>query len=401
MNLTIFIKVVYLGGLWIALYSYTLHKYSNSFSCEYGTKKSFQIQGSFRDVTDRVKEQAILSELISKYIEVKPVIGGGTGSFVSLCPFHDDKNPSLRISDIKRLYHCFSCNAGGDVISFVKEFEKLSYKEAVLKIIKLENLDIELQPNDPTSDKDFDWGLNDIDLKRDRLQKILNKAADFYTSKLIQDVRAGGARSYLKSRVLSAKTVYLFQLGYAPSFSANTKWTDTLVGNLTAQGFLLEDIIESGLAICKSDTTLMKFSSILKKDFSSKRIFNIQEAEYSSYSRDIYERFRDRLMIPIKDHRSIITGFGGRLISLQTQDVKNIPKYLNSPDSILFKKGSGLFGIDNAKRALGISSCPGALLVEGYFDVMSLHDCDVKYAVGVLGTALSKEQVRFMLVIIF
>lgn len=359
-------------------------------------RSSLLFCSSFKSVIESIKEQVTLSDIIGHYVDVKPLGASSSRQFTSLCPFHDDKNPSLRISDSKGLYYCFSCNNGGDVIKFVQEIEKISYQETMLKIVSLSGLNISLSQPKLSDPK------NAYDMKRERLQEILLRASDFYVAKLSSPQSGGQARSYLKSRKLSAKSAYQFQIGFAP-YNANN-FEDSLVYNLTCQGFKLDELVAAGLILANSNETLTRLSELFTKyNNSSSPIHScFSDKNFQSLIKDVHDRFHNRLMIPIRDYRGIIIGFGGRLLETNSLTANSkftkYPKYLNSPETIVFKKGYSLFGIDLAKIALQSSTSSefspyGIVLVEGYFDVMTLHDCGVKNVVGVLGTAISKEQV--------
>eukprot|EP01035_Chromulina_nebulosa_P019296 gene19296-25156_t len=312
---------------------------------------------------DSIKDKIRLSDVISNYVTIKST---GRQTFKGLCPFHDDNNPSLSISDDKGLYHCFSCGAGGNVISFVRNIDQLSFRDAIKKIEELTGVEL---PNDFIQNENQD--------AREKLYEILEKASLFYLDNLMNSPKAGQARSYLRDRGLSPSTVYRFSVGYASDGYVN--FEDTATGNLTRQGYSVDDLIAAGITIAKSDSALESYK---------------QQLLGNNFSRplDVYDRFRDRVMIPIRDVQGRVIGFGGRILEKTHVHVTNrsIAKYLNSPESVLFRKGHELFGLDIAKR----SSSDRLVIVEGYFDVIALHDNGVSYSVASLGTALTKEQLE-------
>ena len=273
-------------------------------------------------------------EYISRSVHLKRA--GST--YKGLCPFHKEKTPSFSVSSDKQLFYCFGCGKGGTVINFAMQQENLDFVEAV-KLLA-ERCGMEL-PEDGTK-------ANDNNLKkRQNIYKINSITGRFFYNKLFE-LCGTAARDYINKRQLVPSTVNRFGMGYAPDGNA-------LLKHLREQGFSDEEIIESGV-VGKSENG------------------------------DIYDRFRNRLMFPIIDIRKNVIGFGGRVLD----DSK--PKYLNSPETPAFNKSYNLFGLNIAKN----TKEDYLILVEGYMDVIQLHQHGIDTAVATLGTALTPEQARII-----
>jgi DNA primase len=290
-------------------------------------------------------------EEVKAKVDIVDVIGGHVvlkkrgKDYLGSCPFHQEKSPSFSVSPTKQMYYCFGCQAGGNAITFLMELGKQSFTEVVLDLAR--RYQVSVQTLEPEQRQELQRRLS----QREQLYEILAITANFYQHALNQP-QGERAAIYLKSeRAFSDETIQGFQLGYAPA-----GW-ETLAKYLIEQKhFPPQAIVAAGLAIARKDGT--------------------------SY----YDRFRDRLMIPIRDLRGRVIGFGGRTLSDEQ------PKYLNSPETELFDKGNTLYGLDRAKDA--ISKTDRAVVVEGYFDVIALHAAGIDSAVAALGTALSLAQVK-------
>lgn len=284
-----------------------------------------------------------LQELIDKndivdYISKSVRLKRAGSTYKGLCPFHKEKTPSFSVSPDKQLFYCFGCGKGGTVINYVMQQENLDFVEAV-KLLA-EKCGMEL-PQD-------DYRTNENNLKkRQNIYKINSIAGRFFYDRLFEPTGAA-ARDYIEKRQMIQSTVNRFGLGYAPDGNVLLKY-------LRDQGFTDDEIIESGV-VGKSENG------------------------------DIYDRFRNRLMFPIIDIRKNIIGFGGRVLD----DSK--PKYLNSPETIAFNKSYNLFGLNIAKN----TNEDFLLLVEGYMDVIQLHQHGINMAIATLGTALTPEQARII-----
>jgi DNA primase len=290
-------------------------------------------------------------EEVKAKVDIVDVIGGHVvlkkrgKDYLGSCPFHQEKSPSFSVSPTKQMYYCFGCQAGGNAINFMMELGKQSFTEVVLDLAR--RYQVPVQTLKPEQRQELQRKLS----LREQLYEILAITANFYQHALNQP-QGETALNYLKTeRAFSDETIQGFQLGYSPS-----GW-ETLANYLIEQKhFPPQAIVAAGLIIPRKDET--------------------------SY----YDRFRDRLMIPICDLRGRVIGFGGRTLSDEQ------PKYLNSPETELFDKGNTLYGLDRAKDS--ISKTDRAVVVEGYFDVIALHAAGITSAVAALGTALSLAQVK-------
>ena len=293
------------------------------------------------DTIEEVKAKVDIVDVVGEHVVLKKRGKDYLGS----CPFHQEKSPSFSVSPTKQMYYCFGCQAGGNAINFMMELGKQSFTEVVLDLAR--RYQVPVQTLEPEQRQELQRKLS----QREQLYEILAITANFYQHALNQP-QGEKALSYLKiDRAFSDETIQGFKLGYSPS-----GW-ETLANYLIEQKhFPPQAIVAAGLIIPRKDET--------------------------SY----YDRFRDRLMIPICDLRGRVIGFGGRTLSDEQ------PKYLNSPETELFDKGNTLYGLDRAKDS--ISKTDRAVVVEGYFDVIALHAAGITSAVAALGTALSSAQVK-------
>jgi DNA primase len=296
------------------------------------------------DTIDQVKQRTDIVDVVSEHVVLKK----RGKDFVGLCPFHDDKSPSFTVSPGKQFYYCFSCGAGGNTIKFLMELGKRSFSDVVFDLAR--RYQVPVKTLEPAQRQEFQRQLS----LREQLYEILALTAKFYEHALRQ-TDGQVALDYLEqSRHLSQDTIQQFQLGYAPG-----GW-QTLYGYLVEQKHYPVELVEkAGLLVPRQSGD------------------------------GYYDRFRDRLMIPIHDIQGRVIGFGGRTLSDEQ------PKYLNSPETELFDKGRTLFGLDKARAA--IAKADRAVVVEGYFDVIALHSAGIENAVASLGTALSTAQVKQIL----
>jgi len=304
---------------------------------------------------EAVKERADIVDVVGEHVVLKKK----GREFVGVCPFHDDKSPSMTVSPAKQFYYCFSCGAGGNAIKFLMELQRLSFADVVLELARKYQLPIE------TLDGPQQERLRQQLSRREQLHRALTLAAGWFRSQL-RSPEGASALAYLKeSRGLSEVTIEAFGLGYAPE-----RW-DGLLNHLGQVEGLVPELLEAaGLVVPR------KGNGDQDKPSPNSRIAN---------SRGFYDRFRHRVMVPISDRQGRIIGFGGR--SLDGGE----PKYLNSPETEVFEKGKHLFGLDRASNA--IRSDDRAVVVEGYFDVIALHAAGITNAVASLGTALSSQQI--------
>lgn len=280
---------------------------------------------------EHLRNSIDIADVVGAYVSLKR----SGSSLVGLCPFHDDKSPSMHVSSNRGLYHCFSCGAGGDAIKFVMEYEKLSYPQAIEKLASMFGIELEYS-NEKTQKKD------------NSLKEILELLNNYYKTELFNPANAT-ALSYLKERALSPAMIEKFELGWAPP-SQNTI------------NLLQKNEIEAA------------------KAFSAGVIKNGERGVYASFS--------NRITFPIYNHIGSIVGFGGRTIS------DHPAKYINSPQSEIFDKSRVLYGYDKARTAIFKSG--EVIICEGYMDCIMLHQAGFFNAVAVLGTALTPKHLPLL-----
>ena len=289
------------------------------------------------EILDEIRSRNDIVSTISQYMTLKRK----GRNYFGLCPFHNEKSPSFSVSPDKQIFHCFGCGVGGDVINFVKKIENIGFLDSVRLLAEKSGIQL---PNDISKAEE-----ENIKLKN-RIYKINELAAKFYhenlykpTSKIAQD--------YIKKRKLNNATLKSFLMGYASNSS------NELLRYLKEHGFTEEELLASCL-IGKSD-------------------------------RGYYDKFRNRLMIPIRDERGRFIAFGGRVLD----DSK--PKYINSPENIVYSKGRNLFGLNVAREGVH-GPLKRLLIVEGYMDAISLYQRGITNVVASLGTALTDSQGRLL-----
>jgi DNA primase len=268
----------------------------------------------------------------------------GAGRYIGLCPFHDERTPSFQVVPDEKRYYCFGCQASGDAFTFVMETEGVDFVGALETLADRFGVKLETEDEDPAAAARRK--------QRERLYELLGRATTYYARYLWDSSEAAGARSYLLGRGLAEETLREFRVGYAPS-----AWDRILLASRRA-GFTDDELLAVGLA-------------------------------QRSQSRPgaIFDRFRERIMFPLADARGRVLGFGARAMRENQR-----PKYLNTSENDLYHKGNQLFGIDLAR---GPAARAGrALLVEGYTDVLALRQAGLHNAVGIMGTALTEEQLR-------
>jgi DNA primase len=293
------------------------------------------------ETIEEVKAKVDIIDVVGEHVVLKK----RGKDYLGNCPFHQEKSPSFSVSPTKQMYYCFGCQAGGNAISFLMELGKQSFTDVVLDLAR--KYQVSVRTLEPEQRQELQRQLS----QREQLYEIMAITANFYQHALNQ-AQGETALNYLKiDRAFSDETIQNFQLGYSPS-----GW-ETLANYLITQKKFPPKAIEAaGLIIPRKDG--------------------------NSY----YDRFRDRLMIPIRDVQGRVIGFGGRTLTDEQ------PKYLNSPETELFDKGKTLYGLDRAKDT--INKTDRAVVVEGYFDVIALHAAGIMSAVAALGTALSSIQVK-------
>ena len=283
---------------------------------------------------DELVHRSEISEVVGEYVHLTPKGGNLWG----LCPFHTEKTPSFSVSRDKQIYHCFGCGKGGGVVRFLMEIENLSFIEAVRKLAARAGLEM------PEEDQAAQERRN----RRRRLLELNKQAARFYYDTLRSPL-GEPMRKYIAKRQLTSTYVKRFGLGAAPD-----SW-DSLIKAMTAQGFEKGELLDAGLVVAGKNG-------------------------------GIYDKFRNRLMLPVIDSTGDILGFTSRVMDNST------PKYLNTPETAIFKKRSILYGIQWAK----LTKRSFFLLVEGNLDVITLHQAGIDNAVATMGTALTAEHARLI-----
>jgi len=286
---------------------------------------------------ERVKQAVDIVEVISAHTDLRRQ----GARWVGLCPFHEERTPSFSVDAGEKLYHCFGCGVGGDTIKFVEEKEGLGFAEAVELLADRYGVELEREREDPRAEAKRQ--------QRRRLSELLDRTAGFYATYLWDSDEAGKAREYLAQRGLNEETLRAFGVGYAPS-----AWDKVLLRGQRA-GFKVDELRGVGL---------------------------VQKGRGGGE----YDRFRSRIMFPIRDRRGRTLGFGGRAMRSDQG-----AKYVNTAETDFFHKSKMLYGIDLAKAA--IARAGRAVVVEGYTDVLALHQAGIEEAVGVMGTAITEEQV--------
>ncbi|UTR09371.1 DNA primase [Evansella sp. LMS18] len=290
---------------------------------------------------EEIRKSVDIVDIISEYVQLKKQGRNLTG----LCPFHGEKTPSFSVSPDKQLYHCFGCGAGGNVFSFLMETDGLSFSESVAKIARRVNISVpeaeEAAGNSGIKDETFQPWIEGHSL-----------AAKLYHHILTATDEGRDAREYLRKRGFTREAIDTFQIGYAPD-----SW-DLLTNFLEKRNFSLKDMAESGL--------------LAVRDFDKKS----------------FDRFRDRIMFPIWNKNGEAVAFGGRILG------EGNPKYLNSPESALFKKSEILYNFHQARKA--IKKKGEAVLFEGYVDVISAWRAGIHHGVAALGTALTENHARML-----
>ncbi len=294
-------------------------------------------------VVDQVKDRLDIVEVIQSYVPLKKA----GRSYKGLCPFHAEKTPSFVVFPHTGTWHCFgACGTGGDVFTFIMKQENLDFGEA-LKMLA-QRAGVELEPASPQADA--------AEQRQDLLRDINQTAAAYFHYLLFNSDEAARARAYLDERGLNRETIDRFQVGYALD-----RW-DALLNYLSDKGYSLADISEAGLIVER------------------------EKAGQQAAGRGYYDRFRGRIVFPIRDHQGRTIGFGGRVLG------DGVPKYLNSPQSPLFDKSRVLFGLDLARA--GIRTTGEAVIVEGYMDVLMAHQHGINNLIAQMGTALTEAQLQ-------
>ena len=288
---------------------------------------------------DEIRQRSNIVEIISGYVTPHP----SGRNYKALCPFHSEKTPSLIINPEREIFHCFGCGVGGNVFNFIMKIERLSFPETVKFLAEKQGIKLP-QFSPPRVDEG----------KRERFYTINQLAVDFFKRQLWSSPGGEKGRAYLQGRGLTTDTIKLFQLGYA-----GEGW-DNFTKHITRQGIPLEMAVGAGL---------------------------INKSDGDRY----YDLFRNRVIFPISDITGRFIGFGGRWIG---DAEAKYPKYINSPETLIYKKSNNLYGLNLAREAIRKEG--HVFVVEGYFDLITLVQNSISNVVASLGTALTQEQLKIL-----
>ncbi len=292
-----------------------------------------------RESKDRVRDAIDFVQLVSARSDLRRA---GPNRYEGLCPFHEERTPSFGIDPAQKVYYCFGCQAAGDVFTFVQETEGVDFKGALELLADRCGVELEREQEDPRE--------AERRRGRERLLELLARTSAYYERCLWESDEATHAREYLLGRGLNEEALREFHVGYAPS-----AWDRVLSGSLRG-GFSEAELYATGLA------------------------------QRSQQNRQLYDRFRSRIMFPLTDIRGRVLGFGARAMHEEQR-----PKYLNTSDNDVYHKGLHLYGADLARAHAARAG--RTILCEGYTDVISLHQAGMRNTVGLMGTALTAEQV--------
>jgi len=300
------------------------------------------VAGRIREESiQEVRERSPIDEVVGQYVTLK---SAGGGNFKGLCPFHDEKSPSFNVRPSHGTYHCFGCGEGGDVISFVMKQDALSFVETVERLAERFSVELKREDGDGVDDRPRGPG-------RGKLVEAHRVAQEFYAEQLLTP-EAQAARQFLKERGFDQDAAELFGLGFAP------RGGEDLFRHLRARGFSQDEVVTAGLV---------------------------------AVGRSPYDRFRGRLLWPIREASGETIGFGARRIF---DDDRIAAKYLNTSETPIYKKSKVLYGIDLARKEMGLAS--QAVVVEGYTDVMACHLAGVRTAVASCGTAFGDDHAKVL-----
>ncbi|MCF6311050.1 MAG: DNA primase [Verrucomicrobiales bacterium] len=297
------------------------------------------------ETIQRIIAETDIVDVISSYFPLKKA----GANFLALCPFHNEKTPSFNVTPSKQIYYCFGCGEGGDAIRFVMHYENLTFPDAASRLAEKAGIRLEDEVFDPDADRR-------LQLRR-LVEKLHKEASAWFSQLLFRSPEAQHAREYLKMRGLDSETARRWQLGYAPQNGGSLiRWAQDA-------GFSNKVLLEGGLAAP-------------------------QDAD--NPSRGVYSRFRDRLMFPVCNDYGNVIAFSGRVLS---PDAKG-GKYINSPETMLFKKSKTFYGLDRSKRP--ILKAGRAVLCEGQLDLIACVENGIENTVAALGTAFTEDHARIL-----
>ncbi len=299
-----------------------------------------------RELIDQIRDRCDILEVVQRHVTLKR----RGSAWLGLCPFHQEKTPSFNVVPAKGIYYCFGCGEGGDVFKFLMKTQGVGFMDAVRELAGPAGVVIEERELTPDEQRRI--------RKRATLYDVCEAAADFFQQVLLARPDGAPGRAYLEQRGITRETIERFRIGYAPN-----QWS-ALLDHLHSRGFPEAMVVAAGLA---------------------------RSRERGSGSFDF---FRGRVMFPIFDERSRVLSFGGRLIEDQSHDGREAPKYFNGVESDIYHKQRVLYGLSHARTA--IQREDRAILVEGYFDVVSLAQAGIEEAVATCGTALTPDQLRIL-----
>jgi DNA primase len=291
------------------------------------------------DSRDRVRDAVDMVALVSARTELRRA---GASEWVGRCPFHDERTPSFGVNADEKVYHCFGCQASGDAFTFLMETEGLDFTSALETLAGRFGVQLQTEAEDPAAEARRQ--------RRERLYTLLSRTAAYYARYLWESSEASPAREYLQRRGLDEATLRAFRVGYAPS-----AWDRVLTASRRA-GFSEDELLAAGLA----------------------------QRSHTNPGR-VFDRFRERIMFPAADARGRVLGFGARAMRDNQR-----PKYLNTADGELYHKRRVLFGIDRARASA--AKAARMVLVEGYTDVLALHQAELTNSVGIMGTSFTEDQ---------
>jgi DNA primase len=295
-----------------------------------------------QEVIEEVRRRSDIVEVISEYLSLK----GSGGNYKALCPFHSEKTPSFTVTRQKQIFHCFGCGVGGNVFHFLMQYEHMSFPDAVMSLAQRYGVALP-KPRFPSAPSVGDT-------HKEQLYRLNEVAAEYYHKTLLATAKGERARVYLRQRGIDERSVDMFKLGYAPA-----AW-DGLLRHAAEQGFTAQMLVEVGLVKARNE------------------------------GQGFYDRFRDRLVFPIYNAVGRPVALGGRLL----EHLPDAPKYLNSPETAIYKKGAVLYGLHIAKQA--VRRAAQVLIVEGYLDLISVFQAGVENVVATLGTALTRSHVQLL-----
>lgn len=296
------------------------------------------------DEIQQIKDKIDVADLIGEYIQLKPA---GTNK-KGLCPFHHEKSPSFMVNSERQSWHCFGCAKGGDIFSFIQEMEGMEFVEALRYLANRAGIQLSNRRSDIDNNQ------------KNRIKEINKEAARFFYNFLIKMPASKEAFDYLQNRGLKPDTIDEWQIGFIPE-----QW-DLLTQYLLKKGFGVDDLVASGLTIRK-------------------------EGADSQSVRGFYDRFRGRIMFPIRDTHGDVTGFTGRIL---IEKENSGGKYVNTPQTIVYDKSRIIFGLDKAKQEIKTKDL--VVIVEGQMDVIACHQAGMKNVVASSGTALTEEQIKLL-----